>query len=130
MPTAQTNAANDSQATAMMEQWLLNPDHFCIAPEGDFAGNKDTCYVGSHTVNRRTLGSSPPWALHSESSPTEVRCVRSGDSLPSRPRIQRTRLSATVRPCSLICRWKPCASLLRLAMTDDRWLCGAWQTNR
>jgi hypothetical protein len=31
-------AATDEQATAMMANWLHSPDHFCIAPSGDFAG--------------------------------------------------------------------------------------------
>jgi putative isomerase len=39
-------AATDEQATSMMNNWLHSPDHFCIAPNGDYAGNKDTCYWG------------------------------------------------------------------------------------
>ena len=46
----QTLAANDSQATLMMEKWLQSPDHFCIAKEGDFAGNNDSCYWGLPSI--------------------------------------------------------------------------------
>ena len=34
----------------MMEQWLHSPEHFCISPNGDFAGNKDTCYWGLPSI--------------------------------------------------------------------------------
>ena len=27
----QTSAANDTQAAAMIEKWLLSPEHFCVA---------------------------------------------------------------------------------------------------
>ena len=37
-------AATDAQAERMMREWLLSPEHFCIAPKGDYAGLKDTCY--------------------------------------------------------------------------------------
>ena len=37
-------AATDKQAIAMVENWLQSPDHFCIAPKGDFAGNKVSNY--------------------------------------------------------------------------------------
>lgn len=43
-------AATDDQATQMMEKWLHSPDHFCIAPNGDFAGNSDTCYWGLPSI--------------------------------------------------------------------------------
>jgi len=46
----QTKAVNDTQATAMMEKWLMSKDHFCVAPEGDFAGNDDTCYWGLPSI--------------------------------------------------------------------------------
>merc|ERR1712032_409916 len=55
----QTNAPNASQATAMVEQWLMNPDHFCIAPDGDFAGNKDTCYWGLPSIDASDLAYPP-----------------------------------------------------------------------
>jgi hypothetical protein len=43
-------AATDEQATAMMENWLHSPDHFCIAPNGDFAGNNDACFWGLPSI--------------------------------------------------------------------------------
>ena len=46
----QTKVANDSQATAMMEQWLMSPDHFCVDPEGDMSKNNDTCYWGLPSI--------------------------------------------------------------------------------
>ena len=46
----QTSGPNDTQASLMMEQWLHSPEHFCISPNGDFAGNKDTCYWGLPSI--------------------------------------------------------------------------------
>lgn len=43
-------AATDDQATQMVSEWLLNPDHFCIAPNGDFANNSDSCYWGLPSI--------------------------------------------------------------------------------
>ena len=43
-------AATDEQASAMVEQWLLNRSRFCIAPSGDFQGNADTCYWGLPSI--------------------------------------------------------------------------------
>ena len=40
----------DAQATSMVKNWLHSPEHFCIAPNGDFAGNKDTCYWGLPSI--------------------------------------------------------------------------------
>ena len=34
-------APTDEQAAAMVTNWLLNPDHFCVAPNGDFKGNSN-----------------------------------------------------------------------------------------
>ena len=34
-----------------MTGWLLNASRFCIAPNGDFAGNPDTCYWGLPSVS-------------------------------------------------------------------------------
>ena len=45
-------AATDAQAEAMVRDWLLNPDRFCIAPNGDFGGNHDDCYWGLPSVQR------------------------------------------------------------------------------
>lgn len=45
-------AATDEQAKAMVTQWLLSPEHFCIAPDGDFAGNHDDCYWGLPSIER------------------------------------------------------------------------------
>jgi hypothetical protein len=43
-------APTDDQATKMVNNWLHSPEHFCIAPNGDFAGNKDTCYWGLPSI--------------------------------------------------------------------------------
>jgi putative isomerase len=43
-------AATDSQAAAMVNNWLHSPEHFCVAKNGDFAGNKDTCYWGLPSI--------------------------------------------------------------------------------
>jgi putative isomerase len=45
-------AATDEQARAMVTKWLLSPEHFCIAPNGDFAGNHDDCYWGLPSIQR------------------------------------------------------------------------------
>ena len=39
-------AATDDQAVSMVTTWLLNPKHFCIAPNGDFENNTNDCYWG------------------------------------------------------------------------------------
>ena len=36
----------------MVSEWLLSPDHFCIAPKGDFVGNADECYWGLPSIQR------------------------------------------------------------------------------
>lgn len=46
----QTSAPNNTQATAMMEQWLFNKDGFCVAEQGDFSGLDDTCYWGLPSI--------------------------------------------------------------------------------
>jgi neutral trehalase len=38
----QSGAASDAQAAAMATKWLMNETRFCVAPEGDMAGNADT----------------------------------------------------------------------------------------
>ena len=43
-------AATDDQATQMVNNWLHSPEHFCIAKDGDFKGNKDTCYWGLPSI--------------------------------------------------------------------------------
>ena len=43
-------AATDKQATAMVEEWLLSPNHFCVARNGDFAGNSNDCYWGLPSI--------------------------------------------------------------------------------
>lgn len=45
-------AATDTQAASMVQNWLLSPDHFCVAPNGDFAGNADDCYWGLPSIQR------------------------------------------------------------------------------
>ncbi len=34
----------------MMRDWLMNPAHFCISPNGDFANNTDDCYWGLPSI--------------------------------------------------------------------------------
>jgi hypothetical protein len=46
----QTKAPNDTQAAAMVERWLMNNKHFCVSPNGDFAGNDDSCYWGLPSI--------------------------------------------------------------------------------
>lgn len=38
-------APTDEQAAAMVTNWLLSPNHFCVAPNGDFKGNNDAWCV-------------------------------------------------------------------------------------
>ena len=45
-------AATDAQAESVVREWLLSPDHFCIAPSGDFRGNHDDCYWGLPSIQR------------------------------------------------------------------------------
>ena len=45
-----SGAPSDEQAAAMVTNWLHSPDRFCIAPDGDFKGNKDTCYWGLPSI--------------------------------------------------------------------------------
>lgn len=44
-------AASDEQAERMIEDWLLSPDHFCIAVNGDFANNTMQCYWGLPSID-------------------------------------------------------------------------------
>ena len=46
----QAKAATDAQAATMAEKWLMNSSRFCIAENGDFKGNKDTCYWGLPSI--------------------------------------------------------------------------------
>ena len=46
----QTKAATDAQASRMVEGWLTNKSHFCIAPRGDYEGNDDNCYWGLPSI--------------------------------------------------------------------------------
>ena len=43
-------AASDEQAAMMVQGWLVNHTRFCIAPEGDFKGNTDSCYWGLPSI--------------------------------------------------------------------------------
>ena len=45
-------APTDEQAASMVTDWLLSPEHFCVAPAGDFAGNHDDCYWGLPSIQR------------------------------------------------------------------------------
>ncbi len=44
-------AATDEQAAALVREWLLSPRHFCVAPAGDFEGNRDDCYWGLPSID-------------------------------------------------------------------------------
>ena len=33
-----------------MRGWLMNSSRFCVAPHGDFAGNRDDCYWGLPSI--------------------------------------------------------------------------------
>lgn len=43
-------AATDAQAESMVRNWLLSPEHFCIAVNGDFVGNSNDCYWGLPSI--------------------------------------------------------------------------------
>ena len=45
-------AATDKQAETMVQEWLLSPEHFCVAPDGDFKGNSDDCYWGLPSIQK------------------------------------------------------------------------------
>jgi hypothetical protein len=47
----QSHIATDAQATTMMERWLMNKNRFCIASEGDSAGNSAGCYWGLPSIS-------------------------------------------------------------------------------
>merc|ERR1712187_139277 len=34
-----------------MKKWMLNSSRFCISPNGDFAGNSETCYWGLPSIS-------------------------------------------------------------------------------
>ena len=44
--------ATDEQAIAMVTNWLLSKDHFCISKTGDSAGNDDICWHGLPSIAR------------------------------------------------------------------------------
>lgn len=46
-----SRAPSDNQAAEMVERWLLNPNRFCVAPEGDFEGNSDACHWGLPSIS-------------------------------------------------------------------------------
>jgi hypothetical protein len=47
----QSGIATDAQATTMMNRWLFNKDRFCIAPEGNSAGNDGGCHWGLPSIS-------------------------------------------------------------------------------
>merc|ERR1712224_1030693 len=47
----QTLAPSDEEAKLMVTNWLMNSTRFCIAPNGDFEGNTDTCYWGLPSIS-------------------------------------------------------------------------------
>ena len=62
--------ATDEQATAMVTNWLLSKDHFCISKTGDSAGNDDICWHGLPSIAR-----SDPAFVSTHKRPT-VACDR------------------------------------------------------
>lgn len=46
-----TGGPTAEQADTMMTRWLMNRTRFCITPNGDFAGNTDTCYWGLPSIS-------------------------------------------------------------------------------
>ena len=46
----QTGVPSDERAEGVARDWLLNPNHFCITPEGDMRGNNDTCHWGLPSI--------------------------------------------------------------------------------
>ena len=59
----QAKAATDTQASRMAEGWLTNKSHFCVAPNGDYQGNDDTCYWVSAVFSRACLLKTKPQGL-------------------------------------------------------------------
>ena len=55
----QVKAATDTQADTMVSEWLLSPEHFCISPTGDMAGNHDDCYWGLPSIQRSDVAFPP-----------------------------------------------------------------------
>eukprot|EP00656_Telonema_subtile_P004654 TRINITY_DN12117_c0_g1_i3.p1 TRINITY_DN12117_c0_g1~~TRINITY_DN12117_c0_g1_i3.p1 ORF type:complete len:517 (-),score=119.06 TRINITY_DN12117_c0_g1_i3:216-1766(-) len=55
----QAGVATPEQATTMVSKWLLNPDHFCISPDGDFKGNSDDCYWGLPSIQASDVAFPP-----------------------------------------------------------------------
>jgi hypothetical protein len=47
---SQANAATEEQAASMAQHWMLNSSRFCVAPNGDYQGNADTCYWGLPSI--------------------------------------------------------------------------------
>lgn len=47
----QTGAPADDRARRMALGWLLNSSRFCLSPNGDFAGNSDSCYWGLPSIS-------------------------------------------------------------------------------
>merc|ERR1711874_700824 len=46
-----TAGPSNEQAAGMMTKWMMNKTRFCITPNGDFAGNSDTCYWGLPSIS-------------------------------------------------------------------------------
>ena len=44
--------ATDAQAVAMVENWLMSKNHFCISAKGDSSGNDDICWHGLPSIAR------------------------------------------------------------------------------
>eukprot|EP01079_Euglenida_sp_SAG-EU17-18_P002855 gene2855-3450_t len=56
-----TRGPSTEQVTAMMSGWMMNKTRFCITPNGDFAGNSDTCYWGLPSISADDPAFPPPW---------------------------------------------------------------------
>jgi glycogen debranching enzyme len=46
------NASTDTQASLMMQHWMMNQSRFCVTKNGDMAGNNpDGCYWGMPSIS-------------------------------------------------------------------------------
>merc|ERR1711972_691486 len=45
-------APSSAQVERMANEWLFNPNKFCVTPQGNFEGNSDDCYWGLPSITR------------------------------------------------------------------------------
>jgi putative isomerase len=48
----QTAAPSAARVTRMLNGWLFNKQHFCVAQSGDMAGNDESCFWGLPSIDR------------------------------------------------------------------------------